>query len=646
MRIPDPYFELGQKVPRLQAGPVPSSAPGEAVGNAAARLGGALLGVAADEIDFQGRQRLQEAQEKKAEADRLEKIKREGEARTVLFSHERVLSQVADTLARDTNLSPQEKREQFFDQADKVRGSLFGSIPEEYQYAFGPSFNEHRDRAEDALETFLKKDLQDEIRAGSLTTLEAIVNSPKPAAQRLALLHDPNVVDWEAAGYSETERVQVIARLSEEIDSGEVEAEIAKDPRKALANLNAVGKNSEYSHYRYLGPKTREAYKRTSRSAIEAQEREAERRRREAETSRLENARAEIAWFKEAKEGLFPIDPKREARFWRAVAGTPYEDQAKEIRKRTGALGFVAGKVQEDPLRYGAAQLGVSVPGLSVDDPGAWPGQLAARGKVAGAIKQAHGLPYLPVLTNDEAKGLSGLLKTQTPQAQVQTAAALGTSVGKDSALHIARQFAAADPLLGLTVALSVSGRDKGAYHVAAGRHLIEAKGYTLPKPTADSVAREFDKQMGEALSGMPQNRAALLEAARAAYISRAAEAGIAPAEFDKKIFREALALVAQGTAKVNGRRVLLPEGVNEGQFLTNWRRIDAGRIESAGGVYGFKSAADAAETIRDDAEPWEAGGGRYRFAVDGKFLLTADGTRPLEIDLSDLAGQRMRIER
>jgi hypothetical protein len=95
---------------------------------------------------------------------------------------------------------------------------------------------------------------------------------------------------------------------------------------------------------------------------------------------------------------------------------------------------------------------------------------------------------------------------------------------------------------------------------------------------------------------------------------------------------------------EVNGKYVLLPDGVSEEQFLDNWERIDAGAIEKAGGAFGFADPAAAAETIRDDAEPWEAGPGRYRFAIDGRFVLTADGTKPLEIWLADMAGQRMKV--
>lgn len=643
MRIPDAYFSgLGQRVPELRSGPAPDTSGAQQIGQSVRRLGDTLTGIGMD----MARTRNAEIERQNAEIERLQKLKRDAEARSALFAHENTLGQVVDTIARDKGLTPQEKRDQLREQSEKVEKSFLQSVPDEYRFAFGPTFEQQRFKAASVLDTHLGKELQDEIRAAGMTAREQLLNSAKPLAEKLALLKDPDAWDWEAEGLSEAQRVAEVARLTEQATEAEIETRLnSEDPRAIMRDLHATaGEGGAFAHYADLSPKTRQAYVRTARSLIEQQQREAERRRKEAAEAQEKAARAAFDRYKEAREGLYPIDPAAEAGFWKLVAGTEYADKAKEVRAKTGALGYVAGKVKEDPLKYGAAQLGYEVPSLSVDNPAAWPGQLAARGEVAGVIKKEHGLPYLPVLTTDEAKGLTGIFATQAPTAQVQMVKTLAGTLGKDSVQHIARQMAQQDPDLGVVVALAAEGKDKAAFHIADGRRLLAEKAVPLDKTTSDDMRRRFDSELDDALAGTPQLRESFFQAAKSAYVSLAAGREVVDANLNKKIFDEALLLViGSAPAKINGKRVLLPNGVSEEQFRTNWRRIGPQQIEAAGGVKGFASAAEAAEAIRDDAQPWEVGAGRYRFAIDGRFLLTPEGA-PLELNLSDMAGQRMKI--
>lgn len=645
MRIPDAYFSgnLGQRIPDLRSGPAPDASGAVAIGQSARRLGDTLTGIGMD----MARTRNAEIERSNAELERLQKLKRDGEARSALFAHENTLGQVVDTIARDKGLTPQEKRDQLRDQSGKVEKSFLESVPEEYRYQFGASFEQQRFRASSALDTHLGKELQDEIRASGMTAREQLINSAKPLADKLALLKDPDAWDWEAEGLSEAQRVTEVARMAEQATEAEIETRLNReDPKAIMRDLHATaGEGGAFAHYADLSPKTRQAYVRTARSMIEQQQRDAERRRKEAAEAQDKAARAAFEGYKEAREGLYPIDPAAEAGFWKLVAGTEYADKAKEVRSKTGALGYVAGKVKEDPLKYGAAQLGFEIPGLSVDNPAAWPQQLAARGEVAGAIKQTNGLPYLPVLTSDEAKGLTGIFATQAPQAQVQTIKALTAGLGKESMQQIARQMAQQDGDVGLMVALAAEGKEKAAYHIADGRRLLADKVVPIDKTTSDDMRRVFDSHLDDALTGAPQLREGFFQAAKSAYVSLAAGREVVDADLNKTIFKEALALVIGNTpAEVNGKRVLIPDGLTEAQFLSNVRRIAAPQIEAGGGVQGFASAAAAAEAIRDDAQPWEAGPGRYRFAIDGRFLLTRDGSQPFELNLSDMAGHKIKI--
>lgn len=644
MKIPDAYFSggFGRRVPRLQAGPSPDASGSEAIANAGQRLGGALTGLGTGMLAEQSRRDLEQAQER----ERMRRVQQKSEATLALFEHENTLTASAKLIADDASLPPEEKRTQFRQLADQTKSRFLQSVPEEYQFSFAPTFEGHRQQAGEYLETAIGKQMQSSARGNLFASMEALERSPKALGEKLLLLRDIPDEVWSGAGIDADSRSAEIQKRAELMTEADLDTQLnSKDPRQVLAELRATrGEGGEFANFADLSPKSRQAYIRATRSLIEAQDHEAERQRKEARVERDRQAKEAFDNYKELREGLFAIDPKQEAGFWKLVSGTEYEDKAREVRRTTGALGFVAGKVKSDPLKYGAAQLGLDVPPLSVDNPSDWPAQLAARGQVAGIIKEQHGLPYMPVLTNGEAEGLAGLFKTQAPQAQANTLAGLRQGLGPDSLRQVARQMAAQDADLGTVVGLAAEGKDKAAYHVAAGRRLLEEKAAPMPKPLADDLRGRFDDQMGNALAGMPQARESMFRAVQAAYISLAGAGQVLDERIEKPLFDQALQLVAGGTAKVNGKRVLLPADLTEEQFLTNVRRIGPAQIETGGGVSGFKSAAEAAAAIRDDAELWEAGAGRYRFAIDGRFLLTADGAKPLELDLSDQSGQRFKI--
>ena len=647
MRIPDAYFSgLGQRVPELRSGPAPDTSGAQQIGQSARRLGDTLTGIGMD----MARTRNAEIERQNAEIERLQKLKRDAEARSALFAHENTLGQVVDTIARDKGLTPQEKRDQLREQSEKVEKSFLQSVPDEYRFAFGPTFEQQRFKAASVLDTHLGKELQDEIRAAGMTAREQLLNSAKPLAEKLALLKDPDAWNWEAEGLSEAQRVAEVARLTEQATEAEIETRLnSEDPRAIMRDLHATsGEGGAFAHYADLSPKTRQAYIRTARSMIEQQQREAERRRKEAAEAQEKAARAAFEGYKEAREGLYPTDPAAEAGFWKLVAGTEYADKAKEVRAKTGALGYVAGKVKEDPLKYGAAQLGYEVPSLSVDNPAAWPGQLAARGEVAGVIKKEHGLPYLPVLTTDEAKGLAGVFAAQTPAAQVQMVKGLTGTLGKESVQRIAQQFYGSDPGLSMVIGLTAAGKDEVAQHVANGQAILKAKAVPMPPTVRQEMAAEFQKYLGgkrsswfgpdgaPALAESPQLRDALFDAAVSAYTSQAATTGRPADSIDRELFRKSAAAVVGQIVTVRNKGTVLPDGVGEEAFLTNIRRIHSKFIEQAGGVVGFPSMETAAEKIREDGQFWEYAPGKYKVVIDGRYVQTPQQT-DLILNLADV---------
>jgi len=625
MRIPDAYFAggLGHVVAQVQPGAVPDASGGYAIGAAARNLGNALTGVADEQI---------------GELERLQKLKIDGEARSALFAHENTLGQVVDSIARDKALTPQEKRDRFAEQADKIRGSFMKSVPPEYQYRFAPAFDEQKLRAGNALDNHLRKELQSEVRASGMVAREQLLNSAKSLEQKLAIIRDPDAWDWEAEGLNDEQRTTEIARFAEQATGAEIDRRLnSDDPRQVLKDLRATtGEGGDYANYADLSPTSRQAYIRTARSMIERQDRDAEQAKKEGQRQRDALAKQMFTDYKTRREALLPVDPTFEAEMWKAVSGTGYEAEAREVRKKTGSLDYVTGKIKSDPLTYGAAQMGIEIPPLSVENPAGWPEQLAARRQVADAVRQTHGLSYTPLLTNSEAEAVAGMLKEQSPQAQVGLFSALARSTDGLTMQRMAEQFAASDPVTGTIAALVAERRPDAAVKVAEGRQLLQSNAVTYSKFATDDMRRQFADSMSGAMQGLPQAREGYFQAVRMAYTAMAAAVGLDPEKLDKDVFDKALQTVVGGAPVViNGKGVVLPEMVTEEQFLDNINRIDADRLQQAGGVFGYRDLTEAADDIKDDAELWEAGGGRYRFAVDGKFLLTADGSRPLELDLS-----------
>lgn len=564
-------------------------------------------------------------------------------ARSALFAHENDLNGLVSDLSADTSLQPQEKRDEFRKRSDELRGQYLDQIPERIRPSFLPTFAQQLYQSTDKLDGAVQKQVTDTIRSQGNDARNNLINSNRTLEDKLQILADPDAWDWDAEGLSDTQRHAEIERLAEEATGADIERRMnSEDPRQVLTDLRATtgkdGEQGDYINYSWLPPKTRQAYTRAARTAIDAQDREAERQKREAAAARDNAAKEAFGQYKTQREGLFPIDPAFEAAMWKAVGGTEYEQKAREIRKQTGGLDFVSSKIKTDPLKYGGAQLGLDVPPLSVDSPDQWPAQFAARFQVADVIRKAHGLPYSPILTNAEADGLSGLLKMQSPQAQVATINLLAQATDKETIGRMAGQFAATDRETGAVVELIARGKQQAAYHVANGRALLESKGASLPKMVSDDIRSKFNNELDDALAGMPQARETLLRSSELAYLSLRGSNAVIDDSLDSDTYEKALQMVAGETAKVNGKRVLLPDGMKAEQFLDAFDSINEQHIESAGGVMGFTNAADAAEDIIDDAEPYETGTGRFRFVIDGRFLARADDpSRYFELDLSKL---------
>jgi hypothetical protein len=648
MKIPDAYFDggFGQRVARPQGAVMPNPSGAEAIGRAGRQLGAAVAGLGLQDLQEQSHNELAAAQERKNEAERLMReqdaeLKRMAElrehsaAKAAYFGLENSLAALHQDLVDDPDVNPVDYPTEFKKRAAELVEPMRQKLNEMQWLTIGPDVENRIGHGTVEIFKTGQKEIQDEAWAEDLRAADLLLNDPtKTARQKVQIIMDPDFFAESGRPDHEIEAKRQIY-VGKAIENEVVTAlNNTKGDVPALQQfrdtLRSQGQDGQYSYMPEMDIKDRERYIDQAQSAIRAAEAERKRQEAEAKRGRMDAARAAHEIYKTAKEGLQPLSAGEENTLLRQMQGTPYYDSAKRIQKNTTSFGFAMEKIKQDPLTFGSATLGLTIPPLDPRNTAAWPQQLQQRGAVAGTIKQKYGLSYLPMLTNQEAKGLVEFMGAQSPRGMVQTVSSLSTLPGMkgDTMNRISQQIAAADSSLGMVFGLAANGRDDAAFHVANGLQII--KGKSAPELKAQGGAAEirarFDTNLRDAVSDNPRMRESLLTATQAAYLSMAAAKGKSDVSLDRETFDQAFRSVVGNVTKINGKSVVLPSGVPEGSFKDFFKNVSAATVETGGGVRGFKMPADAAAAIRSNGQLYEAGTGRYRVAIGGKFLQTPDG--------------------
>lgn len=648
MRIPDAYFEggFGQRVARPQGAVMPDTSGSDAIGRAGQQLAGAVANVGLQQLQEQSQLELAAANDRKSEAERLmreqdaelkrmAKVREHSAAKSEYFALENNLAGLHQTLIDDPDIAPVDYPAEFRKRSAELIAPMREKLNEEQWLTIGPDVQNRVNRGAEEVFKIGQKEIQDGAWADDLRSAEALLNDPtKSAQQKLQILKDPDF--FADSGRPEHE---IEAKRQGYIDQA-IENEVVTvlnntkgkvaELKKFRDGLRAQGAEGQYNYIPEMDMKTRERYVDLAQSSIRAAEAEQKRQEADARRARQDSARAAHDIYKTAKEGLQPLSPAEENNLLRQMQGTPYYASAKRIQESTTSFGFVMEKIKTDPLTFGSAALGVIVPPLDPRNSTAWPQQLQQRGTVAAAIQQKYGLSYLPVLTNQEAKGLVDFFGVQSPRGMVQTVAGMSSLPGMKGATlnRISQQIAAADPSLGMVFGLAANGRDDAAFHVANGLQII--KGKAAPELKAQGgdaeITSRFNSNIRDAVNDNPRMRETMLTATKAAYVSMAAAKGKGDASLDRETFDQAFRSVVGTVTKINGKAVVMPSGMGEGTFKDFFKNVSEETIKSGGRVRGFKSEAEAAKAIRSSGQLYEAGAGRYRVAIGGKFLQTPEG--------------------
>lgn len=147
-----------------------------------------------------------------------------------------------------------------------------------------------------------------------------------------------------------------------------------------------------------------------------------------------------------------------------------------------------------------------------------------------------------------------------------------------------------------------------------------DGKGARWPMPKEADFAGEFADKVGDAFAGDPRGYEVAYQAVRAYYAGAAARQGLIDAsKADPKLLGEAIEAATGGVSRVNGKPVLRPWGMHEGEFKaglqsqfqqavaangwagTPFADFDAFRLRAlGGGRYLLGNGADAAVYGRD----------------------------------------------
>lgn len=297
-----------------------------------------------------------------------------------------------------------------------------------------------------------------------------------------------------------------------------------------------------------------------------------------------------------------------------------------------------------DPVAYAiqTGSYGVKpIEGFS--DPRAFTQEIARRASVAGQMATDYGTPP-KLLTNTEAKVLSGTLKALPVEQQKVHLAALYQGVGDmglfkqtmqglapdNPTLAVAGIYQArglrttenrdvADLILRGQAILTPNKKEDGSGHMG-GQSLIKM-------PEEKQLLATWTSQTGDAFKGKEHAADLFLQTARAIYAARSAEDGDYSGVLNSKRWKAAINLATGGIQEHNGASIVMPYGMAYDKFQ-NALQAQAEQIVKAGGALN----TTAREMARLPLE--NVGDGRYLFRRGAGYLVGKDG-RPVVVDLN-----------
>lgn len=291
---------------------------------------------------------------------------------------------------------------------------------------------------------------------------------------------------------------------------------------------------------------------------------------------------------------------------------------------------------QQDPIGYALDNGAYRVQPIDFTNPQKMTQQLVQRTGVAPQLSSDYGVAPT-VLSRGETQVLSDTLRAAPVETQKTYLAAIATGVASMPMLKTTMQAIAPDqPVMALAGIYQArgfrtdSGRDV-ADLMLRGQAILtpnkktdgtghEGGASLLKMPEGRLLLSEFNSATGSAFAGKEQAADLFMQASRAIYAAKSAEAGDYSGNLDAGRWKSAISLATGGIASHNGSNILLPYGMSYDTFQAQ-----------------VKAQAPALAALAVNTQPDElrrlpvenVGDGRYLFKRGAGYLVDKDG-RPV----------------
>ena len=322
--------------------------------------------------------------------------------------------------------------------------------------------------------------------------------------------------------------------------------------------------------------------------------------------------------------------------------------QAEANKERTGSevklierLGRVhantMSELDKDPISLAARQgiVGDLAP-ITLDDPAALQENLAARVQQA-QIAEAHYQRPVSPFTAAEVAQFAPMLDRMDADQKLGFLGMLVSGLGTTSPQVLQQFDKQGASQLALVGGLVYDGAAPAANLVLRGAELARENKDLMPKDT--DFKPIIDDYLGTAYVSNPKHRAAVIQAAKSAYVQMAADAGDTSGIADTQRMEEALALVTGGVIEwdpgwgVEASKIEAPVYGMTGDQFEDWMEgLTTDYIERGGGVMGF-DAEEGLRLIQEEAQLEGIGRGRYLVALPTGYLQRADGEGPFILE-------------
>lgn len=322
---------------------------------------------------------------------------------------------------------------------------------------------------------------------------------------------------------------------------------------------------------------------------------------------------------------------------------TPSREQIVHLEKVKRFAANSIKQLNESPLDYAVQRAGAVVQPLDLTNPASWADNLAARSSVL--LEQSQRTGAAPKgLFPQEVQALSSVLRSARPEQQREFLGNLSKGFGDMRVFKATMQQIAPDnPVVANAGVFAARGlKSTTDRHVSdlilRGNDLLRQDTKTDGKPSGGKLIQmpkdeklnvEFSSYEGNAYAGKEGARNVAFQTAKAIYAAKASEEGDYSDSLNGKRWKEAIKMAIGGIESHKGRKIVLPYGMDYGNFKDGLRSRAASLVRSG--------TIDKDVTIGDlQGMPLEnAGDGRYFFRVGDGHLVGKDG-RSVIIDFNE----------